>query len=421
VSQKETLSRRKLLGAAAAGAAGIAALGSWAPRASSGGKGLGERLVPPGKLGIQQWSVRDAITRLDRSVMGYLGGPTFPDDPTDLGPLVPLPGGFRAVFEYLRSVDVKGFEFFSFSQGANGPITHAEIRQGLDDAGLRAVGTHTGSVAALSSPATLQQQIEVAQILGYALIGTAGDPSGLSTLGDNPVNPSQIGWQTAADRANAFGDVLAAAGITWYWHPEQNAFRFFDDPAHPELSRTRRIDWWTANTNPATIRFEPDILHAYAGRARFPDPVDGSMWDALGFWKTNAHRLIGWHVKDGSRIVPPPAPGVNPFTQTIARTPSFTDAIIAGEGSIGQGYPVDPDPAVVGFRRLFDEVGVKGAKLYLIECDSGPGPATDPGRSLRHAKLSAQYLLGLRTGSKGQAESTVRDDAPFESEAEVGG
>jgi hypothetical protein len=421
VSQEQTLSRRRFLGAVAAGAAGIAALGSWAPRAFSGPNGGGERLVPPGKLGIQQWSVRDAITRLDRSVTGYLGGPTFPDDPTDLGPLVPLQGGFRAVFEYLASVGVNGFEFFSFSQGANGAITHAEIRTALDDAGMLAVGTHTGGVGALSNPATLQQQIEIAQILGYTLIGTAGDPSGRSTLGDNPTNPNQIGWQTAADRANAFGDVLAAAGITWYWHPEQNAFRFFDDPEHPELSRTRRIDWWAANTNPATIRFEPDILHAYAGRARFPDPVDGSLWDAVGFWKTNAHRLIGWHVKDGSRIVPPPPPGVNPFTQTIERTPTFIDAIIAGEGSIGQGYPVDPDPAVVGFKRLFDEVGVKGAKLYLIECDNGPGPATDPGRSLRHAKLSAQYLLGLRAGSKAHAHSTVVDQAPLESEAESGG
>jgi hypothetical protein len=279
VSQEETLSRRKFLGAAAVGAAGIAAIGSWAPKAFSGPNGGGERLVPPGKLGIQQWSVRDAITRLDRSVSGYLGGTTFPDDPTDLGPLVPLPGGFQAVFEYLASVGIKGFEFFQFSQGANGAITHAEIRTALDNAGMLAVGTHTGSVGALSNPATLQLQIEIAQILGYTLIGTAGDPSSRSTLGDNPANPNQIGWQTAADRANAFGDVLAAAGITWYWHPEQNAFRFFDDPEHPELSRTRRIDWWAANTNPATIRFEPDILHAYAGRARFPDPVDGSLWE----------------------------------------------------------------------------------------------------------------------------------------------
>jgi hypothetical protein len=28
------------------------------------------------RIGLQQWSVRDAITRLDRSVSGYLGGKT---------------------------------------------------------------------------------------------------------------------------------------------------------------------------------------------------------------------------------------------------------------------------------------------------------------------------------------------------------
>jgi sugar phosphate isomerase/epimerase len=416
-----TISRRRFLGVAAGAAAAVSAGGGWAARAFAGATDSGERLVPPGKLGLQQWSVRDAITRLNGSVSGYLGGPNFPEDPTDLGPLVPLPGGFRAVFEYLASVGYRGFEFFQFTQGANGPITTAEIRQALDDAGLLGVGTHTGSVGTLSNPANLQTQIDMANTLGYTLIGTAGDPSNRATLGDNPANPNQIGWQTAADRANAFGDVLAAAGITWYWHPEQNAFQFFNDPDHPELSRTHRIDWWTANTNPATIRFEPDILHAYAGRARFPDPVDGSLWDAFGFWKANAHRLIGWHVKDGSRIVPPPPAGTNPFTQTIARTATFTDAIIVGEGSIGQGYPVDPDPAVVGFRRLFDEVGVKGAKWYLVESDSGPGPATDPGRSLRHAKLSAEYLLGLRAGSKGSGQSDASEPATFESDGEAGG
>jgi sugar phosphate isomerase/epimerase len=419
VATEQTFSRKKFLGVAAGAAAAVSA-SAWATRAR-GGPGLGERLVPPGKLGIQQWSIRDAITRLDGSVMGRLGGPTFPDDPTDLGPEVPLPGGFRAVFEYLASVGVKTFEFFSFNQGANGPITIPEVRQALDAAGLVAIGTHTGSINTLFNPSTRQQQIEMAHTLGYTLLGTAGDPSSRATLGDNPANPNQIGWQTAADRAAVVGEALAAEGMVWYWHPEQNGFQFFNDPDHPELSRTRRIDWWAANTDPATIRFEPDIFHAYAGRARFPDPVDGSLWDAFGFWTRNAHRLVAWHVKDGSRLVPQPAPPANPFTQTIARTATFTDAILAGEGSIGKGYPVDPDPAVVGFKKLFDEVAVKGAKYYLIECDSGPGPAIDPGRSLRHAKFSAQNLLGLRAGPSAKAHSTVSEEAPTESELEVAG
>ena len=98
---------------------------------------------------------------------------------------------------------------------------------------------------------------------------------------------------------------------------------------------------------------------------------------------------------------------MNPFTQTIERPPTFapggprtTDVVYAGEGSIGQGYPVDPDPAVLGFKKIFDDVGAKGSHFAFVESDSGPGPATDPGRSLRHAKLGAQYLLGLRGGAE---------------------
>ena len=63
MGSEHSISRRKFLGAAA-GAAGAAAIGSWAPRAFGGpGGGVGERLVPPGKLGVQHFSIRDAITR----------------------------------------------------------------------------------------------------------------------------------------------------------------------------------------------------------------------------------------------------------------------------------------------------------------------------------------------------------------------
>jgi sugar phosphate isomerase/epimerase len=403
VTQEQTFSRRKFIGAAAAGAAGWTALGSWAPKAFGGPNGHGERLVPPGKLGIQQWAVRDAITRLDASVMGHLGGPNFPEDPSDLGPLVPLPGGFRAVFEYLTSVGYRGFEFFSFSQGSNGAITHAEIRQALDDAGLYASGTHTGGLATMVDPAMRQEQIDIARILGYTIIGTAGDP--VTGAGANLL----ANWQIAAQNYNTVGAALAAEGMRYYLHPEQNNFNFFNDPAHPELSRVHRIDWFTDNTDPRLVFFEPDIFHAYSGRARFPDPVDGSLWDILGWLTANSRRILAWHVKDGVRVVPQPAPPQNPFTQTIARTPTFTDVVYVGEGSIGQGYPVDPDPVVVGFERLFDEVmaGRKGSRFYLAESDNSPGPPSDPGRSLRWARISAEYLLGLRAGSTAQTQGSM--------------
>src|SRR3954466_7133500 len=118
------MDRRRFLGGAA-GLAGAAALASWAPRALSKPGGPNVPIVYKDTLAAQHFSVRDAITRVPSTsatpVMGYLGGPTFPDDPTDLGPLVPLPGGFQEVFQYLSSVGYSGFEFFQFTQNAAAP------------------------------------------------------------------------------------------------------------------------------------------------------------------------------------------------------------------------------------------------------------------------------------------------------------
>jgi len=442
------LSRRNFLGAAA-GVAGLAALGTALPGAlanaapAASGGGVGERLVPPGKLGIQQFSIRDAITR--RSIAnskangltptrGYLGGPDFPQDPTDLGPLVDLPGGFEETFEYLASVGYRGFEFFQYTQNVNElgrQPTFAEIRTYLDNAGLASFGTHTGGLGSgltgtggnsLYNPTTGglsaggQTQLDIASTLGHTMIGTAGDPTNLATLANSATN---AGWTEMAHRANVVGQALADHGIRWYWHTEQNGWQFFTDPG---LTRTHRIDWWAANTDPHLVFFEPDTLHSYAGRARFADPVDGSRWDALGFWKANSQRLVGWHVKDGNRLVPAPTnPTANPFTQTVARPPTFaSDVVYAGEGSIGRGYPVDPDPAVVGFRRIFDEVGEKGSRFFIVESDSGIGGATDQGRSLRHANVSFGNMLGLRGGQLGNGQSTVADEAEYESVGQAG-
>ena len=127
------------------------------------------------------------------------------------------------------------------------------------------------------------------------------------------------------------------------------------------------------------------------------------MWDAeLGFWTANEQRIVAGTSRTGTASRPRRPTAANPFTQTgPARTarPSPT-SIYAGEGSIGQGYPIDPDPAVVGFRRIFADVGAKGSHAAIIESDSAIGGATDPGRSLRHAKISIQNVLGLRGSLK---------------------
>ena len=160
--------------------------------------------------------------------------------------------------------------------------------------------------------------------------------------------------------------------------------------------------------------FEPDTYHTYNARGRFPDPVDGSLWDAEAWIKSNWKRVMGWHIKDANRAVPAPAPPGNPFTQTWTR-PGFpinngTDVIYSTEGHLGKGHPFDPgatapaakpgpDPTVIGFKRLFTETRSyrgKGFKYHIVETDSGGGGAADQGRSLRHAKISAKLLLGLK-------------------------
>ena len=391
------LDRRTFIGAAA-GAGGAAALGPWGPVSLGRGRGKkkGHRIVPRDRLGLQQFSIRDSITRLDGSVTGYLGGPGFPENAADIGPAVALPGGFAAVFEYLASVGYDGIEFFSFAQGANGPITIPEIRTALDNAGLRAAGTHTGGLQAMTDPANRQIQIENAGILGYRMVGTAGNPA-------NPTLGTLAAWQGYAEQANTVGAAFRAAGIKYFFHPEQDWFRFFDDPAHPELARVHRIDWFTDNTDPRLVYFEPDTMHTLAGRGRFPDPVDGRLFDVNAWYCRLADddRLIAWHAKDADRVIPLPAPGTNPFTQTRAR-PGFPlnngiDVVYVGEGSISRGYPVDPDPEVIGYQDQFDRFELSSPGWFHAESDSGPGPAAvDPGRSLRWAKVSADWLRELR-------------------------
>ncbi len=395
------LSRRRFLGAA--GVAGAAAMVPGAPAHGQGaddGRGRRHggrrgRIVPRGKLGVQQWAVRDSITRLDKSVSGHLGGPDFPADPSDLGALVPLPGGFEAVFDYLASVGYDGIEFYSLDQGANGPITSQGIRRALRNAGLVAAGTHTGPLPQMIDPAYRGAQLEMAAVLGHRMIGTAGNPA-------SPTTGLLSDWQTYAENANTVGAALRAAGLKYFFHPEQDWFRFFEDPAHPELSRVHRIDWFTDNTDPKLVFFEADTMHALAGRGRFVDPVDGRLFDINAWYGRLAarRRLIAWHVKDADRVIPLPAPGTNPFTQERAR-PGFplnngADVVSAGKGSIGRGYPVDPDPEVRGYQATFTRFGLRKPGWFNTESDLGPGPATDPGRSLRWAKVSAAHMRRLR-------------------------
>ena len=419
MSKRRGLTRRELVGAGV----GLATAASLGGATKAIGDNRGPALVPERSLGVQQFSIRDAITRLAATgnpapTMGYLGGPDFPEDPDDLGPLTPLPGGFVEVFEFLASVGYRGIEFFQFSQGANGAITPEQIRTALDNAGLVSMGTHTGGLGTMFDPATNglsaagQAQVDLAGVLGHTMIGTAGDPSGRTTLTDNPTNPNQIGWKEAARRANIVGDILKSQGLKYYFHPEQNTFRLFDVgqvDGTTNVENMHLIQWFTANTDPFKVFFELDILHSYSGRLRFPSRVTGQPdFDVWAWVAAQPKRFLAYHIKDGNKNptwAGPPTGG--PYTQTVQRAgfpilsgtpPVPTDVIYSMEGDLAKGWPAVAglDPNVVGFRKLFEVTG-RNQRLHIVESDSGPGPAAiDPGRSLRHAKISAKLLARER-------------------------
>ena len=441
------LTRRRFIGASAGAAAAVSLGGASATLGRIGGGG--RPTIPPGLLGVQQFSVRDATARLSIAsskrlgvpvAMGYLGGPNYPADPTDLGPLVPLPGGYAEVFEFLASAGVRGFEFFQSTQDARElgrQPTADEIRSYLDAAGLRATGTHQFGIGNLD-PATGnltaagETLFTFLNTLGMDAMGFSGNLSQLPNNSPDPANPAvnlpnssgwvedyvnpntgvrTFGFKSRSQHANRIGEILRSRGVSYFYHPEQDNYRFFNDPAHPELNTVHRIEYVMKNTDPALFGWEIDILHNWSGRLRFLNASthqpDISVW---GLAQAEKRRVLGWHIKDGFRNTSysvtwtggPPESGGSPYLQTFLRTPTFTDAIVSGEGDLGAGPGIshpNADPDCPGFKYMFENLGGQ-QRMYLIESDSGPGPTTgpnaDPGRSLRHAKASAAALLSLR-------------------------
>jgi hypothetical protein len=335
---------------------------------------------------------------------------------------------------------VRGFEFFQSTQNVNElgrQPTAAEIRQYLDDAGLKATGTHQFGLGNLD-PATGnltaagETLFEFLSTLGMVTMGFSGNLSQLPNNAPDPANPGTtlpnasgwledyvnpvtgartFGFRSRGAHADQIGEILQSRGVKYFYHPEQDNYRFFNDPAHPELDTVHRIQWVMGNTNPALFGWEIDVLHNWSGRVRFLSATthqpDISVW---GLAQDQQRRVMGWHIKDGFRntaqtgtwVGGPPEAGGAPYFQTFLRTPTFTDTIVSGEGDLGAGPGPDhpnADPDCPGFKYMFENLGGQ-QRLYLIESDSGPGPTTgpnaDPGRSLRHAKASAAALLSLR-------------------------
>jgi sugar phosphate isomerase/epimerase len=326
-----SLSRRAFMGAAAGTGAAALIGGSMATSAAAAGPGGGNRLVPNGRLGIQTFTVRDR------------------DD------------DFPALFEALASYGYEEIELF-------GGFNAAEVRQALDDNGLRAVGRHVGYSSFLNN---IEGVLDDAEILGLPFVGTANNPG---RYGD-----TVAGYQQAAEDFNNFGAAAKARGIKWYQHNHDGEFAFADDDPSVRL-----YDVLLGETDPELVFLQMDVFWAYAGQYRYSSREDANgdlvlaPFDPLDYVLANLERYPLFHIKDGV------------YNTETSRGLSFTDV---GDGNLKFERFIN---AVENSRSGGDANRGPGYHHYIVERDDAPNVEPDPPGSLLTAQRSAEFLLSLK-------------------------
>jgi sugar phosphate isomerase/epimerase len=265
------LTRRGMLGVAA-GATAAALLGAAASPAaaapaadiSAAGRGRGRPVLPPGRLGIQLYSLRDKVSTL----------------------------GFAPVFAELAKYGYDEVEFAGYTQGSAGPITLAQLKRLARNHGLNPIGSHVGYYSSDPNAYTFAQNLtkvlDDAQALGLKHIGTAAGPFRYGSTVD--------AWKRAAEDFNTYGAAAKARGMKFYQHNHSEEFSFATD--NPKV---RLYDVLLAETDPDLVYLEMDIYWAYSGQFRFSKRPDGTPapFEPLDYVLKQPHRYPLFHVKDG--------------------------------------------------------------------------------------------------------------------------
>jgi sugar phosphate isomerase/epimerase len=334
------LSRRSLIGVAAGAGAATLVGGPLAAPATAHGRG-NDRLIPRGNLFIQLFTIRDKVSQL----------------------------GFRVVFEELSRMGYEGVEFAGYTQNQVGPITVEQIRELLEDNGLKAVGTHVGLNGWRNQ---LELELDRAEILGMEYAGTANAPTNVNTV---------AGYQAAAEEFNTIGAATRSRGIRFYQHNHAGEFAFAeDDPS------VRLYDVFLEETDDDLVFLQMDVYWAHVGQYRFSSRRDANgqlipaPFDPLkDYVAKQPERFPLFHCKDGV------------YETTNPNGLSFVDA---GDGNIDyQEFISGVERARTRNRRLGRR---HGYHFYGQERDDAPSLLPNPPGSFSSAERSAEYFLSLR-------------------------
>jgi hypothetical protein len=428
------ISRRRLIaGAGAAAAAVFTPLGPAAVFGSSCASAASGRLIPAGKVGTITFTQRDVPTRVGIAAsaalgvsptMGYLGGPGFPADPTDLGPLVPLPGGWRELLGFLANLGFKQIEFAGYGQNAAnaggaapnpapGGVTTPESRAAylayartlrgfLDEFDLQAIGNHgfipntwngphsPGGAMSTQDYERLQTELAFASILGMPFMGTGNDPT---SANDRNIEP----WTVAGEKWEALNTLSLQWGIHMYTHNHSPAYHFLQDGPMVTVTQDR------VTGAPIT----PTVVRGESGQRLMQQYLDVTSPDLCViemdiYWAHVAQHQWRWRYDwDGNRV----EDIFDPAAQ-VARQPLRYALFHAKDGDstgeapgVGNGYTFIPfgDPrSDIDFGSFYSTIGAKGYHNSNYEQDNAPGGSADPGQSLRFAKISAAGMAKLR-------------------------
>ena len=229
MQHESNLSRRTLLGAAAAGAAAAGASTVLGSPAQAGGHAGGPHRVPRDNISVQLYTLRNQLAiNLEESL----------EELAEIG--------------YTR-VEHAGFV----------GRTAAQFRAALDAAGLRATSGHVGIPQPFDA-AAWQRALEDANIVGNRYI--VHPFFGLDFATGQPIRDAAV-YRAFARDLNRAGALAKRAGLSFGYHHHQLEVV----PQNGQGRRVTGFDILTSETDPDLVHLEVDLFWAWRGAA---DPVD---------------------------------------------------------------------------------------------------------------------------------------------------